>query len=713
MKKLSIAIAVLACLSIIRTASAQTPTPTINGTPPPFVFNGAGVSQVGQTFTFAGSGTNACTVANGCVLYNGTTATTQAANDNSTKVATTAYVASPGAITPTSVTSPITDKGGQVYNAKAFGAKGDGVFLYDAVISSGSPNLASATANWTSSDVGKSIEVNNGSTGASVVISTIKTITDANHVVLNANASATVSSAGFIEYGTDDTAAINALITTVTNAGGGNIFYPCGVYILNGALGGTQGENALIQLPVIAQGGTQPLITLEFDGCTANQAPIEDGFVSNIMQGGSILYGMTTESGSSPAIISGPLSLGGFDNVTFISRNLTVRTRQNPLYSALMLSQVANSALYNVRVDVQQGPATTNPTFPTHSGSRGISMGWIGNFGTQVIQDSTIKGYYAGIYGVEHLRIATSKVESSVHGFECDGAGHLNQFDNFNIQESSYNLYATSNASAGCPVSGSISVENPSVIADVYGPFVGDLKFLLAYTPAPPIMTGITSKLRVTDLAAPSPYSGAIQHIQSCATQGASAPASVSCTFTNAIGPGHLIYACLENADNASISNNTIVWSGDPGAFIIDLPVTSFGSSRAAACAYVLNTTGGSKTITLTSTDLFYPALTVDEFICPFCSLDKSDASATGTSSSPASASITPSASGELILGFIGTDGGSVNTVTAGSGYTRGTLSPFPSANEYLTQKLAAGITGTATLNTSGAWLAHVAAFKP
>ena len=119
MKKLSIAIAVLACLSIIRTASAQTPTPTINGTPPPFVFNGAGVSQVGQTFTFAGSGTNACTVANGCVLYNGTTATTQAANDNSTKVATTAYVASPGAIAPSSeIVSGLVQIGTQVGGAQ-------------------------------------------------------------------------------------------------------------------------------------------------------------------------------------------------------------------------------------------------------------------------------------------------------------------------------------------------------------------------------------------------------------------------------------------------------------------------------------------------------------------------------------------------------------------------------------------------------------------
>jgi len=45
------------CLSIFRTASAQTPTPTINGVPPPFIFTGPGVSQTGQTLTFTGTGT--------------------------------------------------------------------------------------------------------------------------------------------------------------------------------------------------------------------------------------------------------------------------------------------------------------------------------------------------------------------------------------------------------------------------------------------------------------------------------------------------------------------------------------------------------------------------------------------------------------------------------------------------------------------------------
>jgi hypothetical protein len=51
MHRLSIALVVLLSLSLIRTVSAQTPVPTINGTPPPFTFTGS-VVQTGQNFKF-------------------------------------------------------------------------------------------------------------------------------------------------------------------------------------------------------------------------------------------------------------------------------------------------------------------------------------------------------------------------------------------------------------------------------------------------------------------------------------------------------------------------------------------------------------------------------------------------------------------------------------------------------------------------------------
>lgn len=48
------AVLLLASLSIYWAAEAQTSHTTINGTPPPYVFTGGGVTQLGSTFTFSG-----------------------------------------------------------------------------------------------------------------------------------------------------------------------------------------------------------------------------------------------------------------------------------------------------------------------------------------------------------------------------------------------------------------------------------------------------------------------------------------------------------------------------------------------------------------------------------------------------------------------------------------------------------------------------------
>jgi hypothetical protein len=53
MKRLALILAF--AMSLMWTTDAQAPAPTINGTPPPFLFTGA-VTQTGQTFNFTGGG---------------------------------------------------------------------------------------------------------------------------------------------------------------------------------------------------------------------------------------------------------------------------------------------------------------------------------------------------------------------------------------------------------------------------------------------------------------------------------------------------------------------------------------------------------------------------------------------------------------------------------------------------------------------------------
>jgi hypothetical protein len=73
----------LLCLSIIWTADAQSPSTSINGVPPPYVFNGPGVSQSGSVFTFSGAGPSTATN-----LFGGTAG----AQPYQTAVSTTSFV---------------------------------------------------------------------------------------------------------------------------------------------------------------------------------------------------------------------------------------------------------------------------------------------------------------------------------------------------------------------------------------------------------------------------------------------------------------------------------------------------------------------------------------------------------------------------------------------------------------------------------------------
>jgi hypothetical protein len=125
--------------------------------------------------------------------------------------------------------------GQMVYNVKdpAFGAKGDTIKLFDGAITSGSATLTSASANFTSADIGKQINVTGAgpvqNQGYNPIKATISTIVSPTSVTLSSNAAHTVSGA-IVIYGSNDTAAILAAGAAAFNAGGGIVYCPPGGY---------------------------------------------------------------------------------------------------------------------------------------------------------------------------------------------------------------------------------------------------------------------------------------------------------------------------------------------------------------------------------------------------------------------------------------------------------------------------------------------------
>lgn len=372
------------------------------------------------------------------------------------------------------------------YNASGNGVVGDGVFLYDGVITSGSALLSSASAAFTSADVGKSIEVDGAGVAGAPLITTILSFGNANQVTLSASASTSVVSGGKVVYGTDCTTALKTLIATVVSAGGGKIILPKAVYILNGALSGSAGQNALLPLPVISDSGNNPLPTLEIEGIEAGTGYPELAAGTAIPPtSGAVLYGMALESGSYPAILGGPDAAYDFTQITVILRNLTFRTRSNPGYQGIKLSKVANALLFHVTVDVNVNGLTDLVAQTNNSSAVGIVLPTVNNYGMVEAQDCYVTGYYAGIQHNEHARLLGCFIQKCIWGLDVQGTGHLSTYLNVLIQWCPYPIYVASMAY----VEGSIDIEDAvaghwwSVIAHVYGPLSGYLKVLHAANP--------------------------------------------------------------------------------------------------------------------------------------------------------------------------------------------------------------------------------------
>jgi hypothetical protein len=124
--------------------------------------------------------------------------------------------------------------------ATAKGARGDAVMLSDAVMSSSSAVLTSATAAFTAADVGKKIGVAGAGAAGANLVTTIAGYTSATSITLSVAASTAVNGVNY-GYGTDNTTAFVNAVAAITEhspplLGGGVIYVPAGLYLISAAL---------------------------------------------------------------------------------------------------------------------------------------------------------------------------------------------------------------------------------------------------------------------------------------------------------------------------------------------------------------------------------------------------------------------------------------------------------------------------------------------
>lgn len=321
--------------------------------------------------------------------------------------------------------------------ASAYGAKGDGQFVLDGAMGTGSAVLTSASGKFTSGDVGKLVMVYGAATAAVTnLVTTIASFQSATQVTLAAaNASGGSISGALVLWASDDTAhiqaAINAALAYATTYGSAKVRIPTGsglFYGIGGALvtgGSTKGNSQLTLGAPVATSANK--LVLDIEGA-ANGAGLQHWQQNSPQFNGSTLvsFGVfansTAQSNSitangNPAVIGGPAQPGGygagtavFSNMLVTLRNLSILTTHSAnglTYSAADFSGIAEANLENFAYGTTGTVAGGSYTTPVAFGN-GLSIGLLmpaagNNDNNRAANVSCHGGYTFGIFATEHF----------------------------------------------------------------------------------------------------------------------------------------------------------------------------------------------------------------------------------------------------------------------------------------------------------------------
>ena len=431
----------------------------------------------------------------------------------------------------------------------------NGMFNYSGYMNQGSTTVGITDGSGFFSKVspGMLIEVDGAGAGGGPLRTTVVSVASGGaSAVLAAPAAAQANGGNSIVVGTDTTTAIQALINTAVANGGGKIVLPLGTCILNGAVGAGVGgsQNAILPLPYLVSSGTSvnTLVSLEISG---RQIPVmaypESGGQKTLPGSAStILYAMSSASGSNPAILGGP-QIAGYSTMLLYVHDLALRQPPNPYFTDIDATHVANALVERVSSEVNIGNLTTGVPQPTNTSAIGISLPNEGNYGDSVLRDSYVVGHYIGVYGAEHAVLDHVFLQQNWICYESNGgnsSSHVQELRNVLMQWCPYDIYGLAGNEY---ITGVIDIEDQTAgwsapIDHIYsvssGGLAGYLKVNrevvgIGFTDAPLTTHNVTSTLAIDYVGSGSRNLNAL-NAQSVSINGAS-----SGSYVKADGTGY------------------------------------------------------------------------------------------------------------------------------------------------------------------------------
>lgn len=380
-----------------------------------------------------------------------------------------------------------TGQDSSVFNVTDYGAKGDGNWVLDAAMNSGSAVLTSASNPWTTDSVGAYVMVPGAGAGGETLVGTISTFTNAGFVTLSVAASTTVTGKCAM-WAHDDSGAIQAAVNAATSyalahSGSATVyipsapgkFYGTGINLQTGTA--TKG-NAQITLPIVPTTG--PKVTLTITG-PASGAGVQHWQQTTPNTTGATLvsFGLfanasaqstSINNNGNPCVIGGPAQPGGygvnpgvFSNMYVDIANMSILTAHSIFgytYGALDLSGVACARIRDfgyATTGTVAGNSYANPNAFATGASTGLLMPANGNNDLCMINNVICGGGYTyALLPTEHtdiygLRILYSWAALCPVGnyFGSVGAAHSINGTLISIEQCTYLLHFVGVGSSG------------------------------------------------------------------------------------------------------------------------------------------------------------------------------------------------------------------------------------------------------------------------
>lgn len=315
----------------------------------------------------------------------------------------------------------------KVFNVEDYGAKHDFVRIEEASVNSGSATLTSAAAQFATTITGKTMRVAGAGAAGADLITTV-TFVNSTTVTLGVNASTTVTDVP-IEWGTDDTAAIQAAINACNDYGGGEVYFPSGIYMIAGNLItslNSVNPNCQLYIPLNTTAGDRVVIKLKGESpATQNNGPL-GSVTTYTTRKGVILKSIIAGSGTLPAVLGQPFLNNGFidinrngviiDGVSIQVKSMTNDAHVQPTMTAFDLDNMAWAQVDNAMAFTESPiwdsalPTSTTYGFRMPTGASN------GNYGNKVgyIQ---AQGFLNGMQFNEHDVVQHAVAVGNVNGF--------------------------------------------------------------------------------------------------------------------------------------------------------------------------------------------------------------------------------------------------------------------------------------------------------